>query len=75
MAARGDIAESLHQYLPDSQMMQYASSPINNSTSNSQTIHVDAITVNTHGANPDSVVRAIHHEFGVAATLGHQTAT
>ncbi|BAH98981.1 phage tail tip lysozyme [Acetobacter pasteurianus] len=75
MTARGDIAESLHQYLPDSQMMQYASAPINNSTSNSQTIHVDAITVNTHGTNPDSVVRAIHHEFGVAATLGHQTAT
>ncbi|MCP1202248.1 phage tail protein [Acetobacter oryzoeni] len=57
-------------------LIQHAAGPVNNnSTSNSQTIHVDAITVNTHGANPDSVVRAIHHEFGAAAALGHQTAT
>lgn len=76
MTVRGDIAETLHQYLPNSQMMQNAAGPVNhNTTSNTQTIHVDAITVNAHGANPDSVVRAIHHEFGATATLGHQTAT
>lgn len=71
----GDISRGkgyLQQMQP---MLQHAAGPTNNSTSNTQTIHVDAITVNTHGANPDSVVRAIHHEFGVAATLGHQTAT
>lgn len=71
----GDISRGkgyLQQMQP---MLQHAAGPTNNSTSNTQTIHVDAITVNAHGANPDSVVRAIHHEFGQAATLGHQTAT